>query len=114
MSRITTVASARKRKAGNEPHVCYSCHEDIAEGQAYSWAQPSRYSARINWHATCPTPPSSMLEANEKRSAAMAAFENGYDAIDELRKYDGEGEGIDTDEFVHQGRGAQRRRRGRA
>jgi hypothetical protein len=100
MSRITTVASARKRKDDRDPYVCYSCHEDIAEGTAYAWTQPSRYSARINWHATCPTPPGSMMEANEKRAAAMAAFENGYDAIDELRKYDGEGEGIDTDEFV--------------
>ncbi len=93
MSRITTVASARKRKDDRDPYVCYSCHEPIAEGTAYAWTQPSRYSARINWHATCPTPPGSMMEANEKRAAAMAAFENAYDSLDEIRSTD---HGVDT------------------
>jgi hypothetical protein len=100
MSRINYVASARKRKDGKAPHECYDCDQPIIEGQSYAWAQPSRYSARINWHSTCKAPPPSRLEANEKRSTAMAAFENGYDAIDLLRNEDDRGTDFDPEAFV--------------
>ncbi len=100
MAKITNVASARKRKDGNDPHTCYACHEDIAEGQSYSWCQPSRYSPRINWHSTCPTPPPSRLESNEKRAAAMAAFEEGYDDLSNLRDTDTATTTVDGEEVV--------------
>lgn len=99
MTRINTVAKARGRKDGREPHSCYTCHEPIKEGDAYNWAQPSRYSPRYNWHATCVPPRPSALEANEKRSAAMAAFEDGYAAIDEMRDADYD-DSFDPEAFV--------------
>lgn len=84
MAKITSVKSAGKRKEGRQRYRCYACRDEIQEGQAYSWVQPSRFSARINWHATCPTPPASAMESNEKRAQAMAAFEGGYDALDSI------------------------------
>lgn len=85
MARINQVASARKTKDGKRPS-CYTCHTDIEVGQAYAWCQPSRFSLRYNWHDKCAPPPPSALESNEKRAAAMAAFEGAYDALDSIEE----------------------------
>jgi len=85
VTRINLVASARARKDGRPERKCYACHLPIAVGTAYRWAQPSRYSARIDWHDACPAPAPSALESNEKRSMAMAAFEAAYDDAEALR-----------------------------
>lgn len=93
MARTTFVASARATKTGERPN-CYTCHEPIEVGASYAWAQPSRFSMRYNWHTTCKAPRASALESNDKRAAAMAAFEDCYDQLDELRTTD---HGVDTD-----------------
>lgn len=84
MARITSVKSAGKRKEGRARYRCYTCREEITEGQAYLWTQPSRFSARINWHQSCTRPPASAMESNDKRAQAMAAFEDGYDALSSI------------------------------
>jgi uncharacterized protein YukE len=83
MARTTYVASARKTKGGERP-TCYTCQEPIGVGQAYAWNQPSRFSRRYQWHQDCPAPNPSVLETNEKRSTALAAFEDAYDALSNL------------------------------
>lgn len=83
MSRIYTVQAARKTKSGDRPK-CYTCREPIEVGQSYQYCEPSRFSPRFSWHATCTAPRPSVLEPNEKRSAAMAAFEDAWDALDAL------------------------------
>lgn len=84
MARWNHVASARARKEGKAAFHCYTCDADIEVGQAYVWCQPSRYSPRYNWHAQCAPPPGSALESNEKRAAAMAAFEAAYGSLDSI------------------------------
>jgi len=101
MARTNYVAKARGRKPGKAAFTCYTCHEDIVEGDAYAWNQPSRYSMRYNWHTRCAPPRPSALEANEKRSAAMAAFEDGYDALDQMRNAE-YGEDFDPEAFVEE------------
>jgi hypothetical protein len=83
MARTTYVASARKTKDGERP-TCYTCQEPIGVGQAYAWNQPSRFSRRYQWHQSCKAPNPSMLESNDKRAAAMAAFEDAYEALSGL------------------------------
>lgn len=85
MAQTHHVASARKTKDGKRPSCC-TCHQPIEVGQAYSWNQPSRFSARYQWHQSCKAPRPSTLEPNEKRGAAYAAFEDAYDSIDALRE----------------------------
>lgn len=88
MARITYVAKAQPSKFAR---VCYSCREPIEVGQAYNWTKPSRYSSKYVWHAGHAAPPGSVLETNDKRSQAMAAFENAYAALDEF-EFDAEGD----------------------
>jgi hypothetical protein len=87
MAKTTFVKSARQTKDGERP-TCYTCQRPIEVGQSYFWNQPNRFSRRYTWHAGppamlgCKAPAPSVLESNEKRSTAMAAFENAYDALD--------------------------------
>ena len=81
MARTTFVKSARARKDGKPDRTCHTCRQPITPGQSYYWNQPSRFSSRYDWHADCLAPRGSVLESNEKRSQAMAAFEDGYDSL---------------------------------
>lgn len=81
MARTTFVASARRTKDGTRP-TCFTCQKPIEVGQAYAWNQPNRFSARYQWHQSCRAPRGSVLESNEKRGQAYAAFEDAYDALD--------------------------------
>lgn len=82
MSSINVVDKARARTKGKPQYKCHTCHETIEVGQAYSWFRASRFTSRFNWHTACKRPAPSVLETNEKRATAMAAFEAAYEAID--------------------------------
>lgn len=85
MARTNYVKSARARKEGRDPRKCCTCGQPILVGSPYYWNQPSRFSARFNWHASCNAPRPSALEPNEKRSTAMAAVEQANDDLDTYR-----------------------------
>lgn len=80
----THVTSARKTKDGVRP-ICCSCGNDVEIGQSYDWFQANRFTRKLAWHSSCKAPRPSALEANEKRSTLMAAFETAYDEIQSLR-----------------------------
>lgn len=83
-------AATHVNKARKSQGPCYTCHRDIKVGDAYAWYKANRFSPRYAWHAECTAPRPSVLEANEKRSAATAAFENANDEVDAIRgKLDG-------------------------
>lgn len=81
MARTQTVDKAR---ASKKSRTCFTCNQAIEVGQSYRWNQPTRWSMRYNWHTACAAPPASSLESNDKRAAAMAAFENAYANLDDL------------------------------
>lgn len=80
MARTEHIKSARKTKDGSRP-TCYTCNQPIAIGDSYNRNQPSRFSRAYCWHAACKAPAPSVLESNEKRSMAMAAFEQAAEDL---------------------------------
>lgn len=91
MARTTYVEKAR---ASKKDRTCFTCNQPIEAGQAYAHNQPNRWSMRYQWHRTCAMPPASLLESNDKRAAAMAAFEDAYSSLDEI---DTEGDTVQDD-----------------
>jgi hypothetical protein len=80
MAVIEHVNKARKAQGS-----CHACHREIEAGSAYNWFRANRFSPRYAWHTDCPAPRGSVMESNEKRSTAMAAFEDAYDEVDRIR-----------------------------
>lgn len=80
---MATIEHVNKARKAQGP--CYTCDKPIEAGQAYDWFKANRFSRRYVWHHDCQQPRGSVLEANEKRSTAMAAFEDAYDAVDAIR-----------------------------
>jgi hypothetical protein len=89
MARAEYIKSARASKFDR---TCYTCRQPIEVGQGYARNQPSRYSPTYQWHTACASPPASVLETNDKRSQAMAAFEDAYASLDAI------GDDIEGDE----------------
>jgi hypothetical protein len=80
MAAIEHVNKARKAQG-----PCHACNREIEAGSAYNWFRANRFSPRYAWHTDCPAPRGSVMESNEKRSTAMAAFEDAYDEVDRIR-----------------------------
>jgi hypothetical protein len=85
-SRVHGMATIQHvNKARKDQGRCVICTEKVLVGQPYNWFQANRFAPRYVWHDTCPAPRGSVLESNEKRSTAMAAFEGAYDEVDAIR-----------------------------
>lgn len=81
MARINRVQKCRKAQ-GN----CYTCHEPIEVGSAYSWSKANRFAPKYRWHTTCAAPRPSVLEGNYKIGMLMEAQEDAEDRLGELAR----------------------------